>query len=332
MRLKRTLLIVSLLVFSFVCIYMMNDSYDRLARYQYEITAEQREILESHLSDDDISYIIQQKIKPEQLMNYISLNGFDVRNTLYYEVCEAIRPMDKQAIVNFVNTYKKHFTFTTLELLVQNYDYTMLSEFYDGEYSYIEEAKLLVDPSLIDVNITEEETVYKYQPDGLALIGDYVVPTASIFPQQQVQLKSEVVEPLTKLCEGLKETNNTTCGGLILVSGYISYENQISLYNEAIVKYGVDNFKKYADYPGQSYSQLGYTLRFVLSQTPQEQFANSEQAKWLLANAKKYGFEVLYGNEKEDQDKKVYQPFTLRYVGVDEVEKANDETKEVAKD
>lgn len=331
MRLKRMVLIVVLLVFSFVCIYMMNDSYDRLARYQYEITDEQRELLESHLSDDDISYIIQQKIRPEQLMNYILLKGFDVRNTLYYEVCEKTRAMDRQAIVDFVNQYKQYFTYATLEPLVKNYSYAQLSEFYNGDYPYIENAKLVVDPSFLDLQIKEDETLFKYEPTDLGMIDDYVVPTASIFTQEQVRLKKEVVEPLSKLCAGLKEENNKTCGGLILVSGYVSYDNQVKLYNDAIVKYGVDNFEKYEEYPGQSYKQTGYVLRFVLSETNQDQFAQSEQAKWLLANAKKYGFEVLYNDDKDVQDKKVYQPFTLRYVGID-IEKTNTDSNEVASD
>lgn len=317
MKIKRLILVAVLIIFSVACIYMMNDSYDRFARYQYEITDEQREIMEAHLSDDDINYIIQQKIKPEQFMDFIQLNGFTIRNTLYYEVCRMIRPTDLQYIVDFVNQNKEHFKFADLENLISNYDYTTLSEFYNNAYTYVKDASLLTTPNEIETRIAKDETIYKYVPNNLAMIDNSMIPCASILNTEYIEVKAEVVEPLKQLCTDIAATNNMTCGNLVLTSGYISYENQIALYEQAIVKYGFDNFSKYEDYPGQSEKQLGYTVVFTASQMEEADMAESEQAKWLLENARKYGFIVRYPKDQEAKSGKLYQPFTLRYVGLD---------------
>lgn len=320
MKIKRLILIAVLIAFSITCIYLMSDSYDRLARYQYEITDEQREIIESRLSDDDINYIIQQKIKPEQFMDFILLDGFTVKNTLYYEVCRMVRPTDLQYIVNFINEYKSHISFTNLEFIIKNYDYETLISFYNDEYRYIKDAALIPQPDDIDARINKNETIYKYVPTNLTIIDNTMIPTLSILNNEYVEVKSELVEPLKQLCSDITTINNKTCGGLILTSGYVSYENQISLYEAAVMKYGVDNFRKYEDYPGQSEKQLGYSVVFTVSETKEEDMANSEQAKWLLENAKKYGFIVRYPKDQETKTGKLYQPFTLRYVGTDALE------------
>ncbi|NBK99167.1 MAG: D-alanyl-D-alanine carboxypeptidase [Erysipelotrichia bacterium] len=323
MKSKRVILIAILTFFSMTCIYMMSVSYDRLARYQYKIDNEQREVIESHLSDDDINYIIQQKIKPEQFMDFILLDGFSVKNTLYYEVCRMIRPIDLQSIVYFVNTYKEQMKFTDLEDLITNYDYQTLSDFYDGKYTYIKDASLLSNPSDLDTKIERNETIYKYVPNNLVMMDNSIVPTASILGNEYVEVKSELFEPIKNLCNDIATTNEKTCGGLILTSGYVSYENQIAQYEQAILKYGVDNFHKYDDFPGQSEKQLGYTVVFTVSEIAEDAMAESAQAKWLLENAKKYGFIVRYPKEQESKTGKVYQPFTLRYVGVDALKEEN---------
>lgn len=320
MKIKRLILISVLIAFSITCIYLMNDSYDRLARYQYEITDEQREIIESHLSDDDINYIIQQKIKPEQFMDFILLDGFTVKNTLYYGVCRMIRPTDLQYIVNFVNQYKGNFSFSDLEDIISNYDYEMLTSFYNNEYRYIKDASLITQPNDIDISIGRNETVYRYIPTSLSIIDNTMMPVVSALNNDYIEVKSEVVDPLKQLCTDIATTNNKTCGGLILTSGYVSYDNQITLYEDAIIKYGADNFRKYEDYPGQSEKQLGYTVVFTVSETKEEDMAESAQAKWLLENARKYGFIVRYPKDQETKTGKIYQPFTLRYVGVDALE------------
>lgn len=327
MKIKRMILIAVLMTFSAACIYLMNDSYDRLARYQYEISDEQREIMEAHLSDDDINYIIQQKIKPKQFMDFILLDGFTVRNTLYYEVCRVVRPTDLQYIIHFVNENKEHFKFADLEDLITNYDYSVLSAFYNDEYTYVKDATLIVQPNAMNTQIKNKETIYKYVPDNLTMVDNSIIPTASVLGNEYVEVKNELVEPLQQLCKDIGATNNKTCGGLILKSGYISYEDQISQYEQAIIKYGVDNFNKYEDYPGQSEKQLGYSVVFTVSEIEEAKMAESDQAKWLLENANKYGFIVRYPAEQETKTGKKYQPFTLRYVGIEALEDKEDEDR-----
>ncbi len=324
MKAKRILLIAVLILFSVTCIHLLNDSYDRLARYQYTVSSEQRAIMEEKLSDEDINYIIQQHIKPEQFMDFINLEGFNVKNTLYYECCRLVRPNDLQQIVTFVNTYRKQFSSTSmLENLITNYDYSMLSEFYDGNYPYIKDAKLIENPSQIDVKIGKKETLYRYIPNDLVMVDSSIIPIASALNTGVIEVKDELIEPLTQLCSDISSTNQKTCGGLILTKGYISYEDQNTLYDQAIVKYGVDEFQKYEDYPGQSEHQMGYTITFTIAEMQESEIGESEPSKWLLENAKKYGFIVRYPKDKENTTGKNYQPLTLRYVGTKALEEDN---------
>lgn len=317
MKLKRTLFVVSLLLFSLACFQYMSTKYDPLARYKYT-TPENRDIILEYINNpEDIDYLIQQKIKPEEFMDYIRLEGFDVKNTLYYNVCRNTRETDLNYIINFVNTYKKKFKYADLELLLKNYTYTQLEEFYNGAYTYIDGAKLIVDPSDISTSIDEKETLYKYIPTNLYYVDNSIVPCVSPLHHNQIPMKQEVVEPLKKMLAALEESNKQSFGGLILTKGYVSYDEQIMLYEQALLKYGYDHFSYYEDYPGQSEHQLGYTLVFTIASIEEDKIQESEQVKWLEEHATEYGFVLRYPKDAESKSGKYYQPLTLRYVGED---------------
>lgn len=315
MNLKRVALILGLVLLTFVCFLVMDNKYDPLARYQYA-TKENRDVILEYMDQEDIDYIIQQKIKPEQFMNFITLEGFSAKNVLYYELCSQIQPTDLQYIVDFANKYRATIAYKDLENYLLNYTYGELEEFYSGAYIYVTNATLVPDPTSKDTILDDLRVVYKYVPKGMHTIDTSIIPSASKTKTEAIQIKEEVVVPLQGLCGALQEKTQVTCGGLILTSGYINYSDQIDLYEAALVKYGFDNFSHYEDYPGQSESQLGYTLTFTISQMNEEQILASEQVKWLQENASKYGFEIRYPKDEENKTGKYYQPLTLRYVGL----------------
>lgn len=323
MKLKRLLLIIVLIIFTAVCMYTMNTKFDRLARYQY-VTDENRDLIEAYMSDEDIAYMVQQKIKPSQFEPFITKNGFTVKNTLYYDKCNQVMSNDPQYIVNFVNAYKDNFKFADIEPLLNNYGYAVLEAFYNGSYQYFEDAQLIADPSLLDVEISENQTLYTYVPKNLVSINYQVIPSLTKNDGQTIMMRSELVNPLTSLCKDAKDKTDKVCGGLILSDGYVSYEEQVHDYDAALLAHGLEKVSEYATYPGQNPRQMGYMITLTLSQlSTHEEMMESETMKWLQSHAQLYGFEIYHISDKDEDLKKFV---TLRYIGMPKKEN----TKEAA--
>ena len=315
MKLKRIALIVCLIIYSFICFQMMNTRYNPLARYPYA-TKENRDVIIDTMSQDDINYIIQQKIKPEQFMDFITLEGFKAKNILYYDACKKMGNEDLEYILSFVNTYRKKIKLKSLPSLIENYGFKTLEAFYSGAYPYVENAKLVVNPLNVHTSLKETQTLYKYVPTGLVAVDHSILPSLSGENGEAIYVKEEMIESLKTMCKALENVNNSSAGGLILTKGYVSYDKQIKVYEEALIKYGVDHFLQYEDYPGQSERQLGLVISFTLAGMDEETIKTSDQVKWLSENAINYGFELCYPEGKEEETGKAYQPLTYRFVGV----------------
>lgn len=332
MKAKRIVFITSLLVLFGICFTVMNRHYDELARYPY-VTSENRDIILEHLSNDDINYMISQQLKPEQFLPYIETEGFVLRNTLWYNRAKEVRSASNETIIAFINDFKNHLDYAGLETLLKAYSYDTLRTFYEEENDYIQNADIVNDPASLLTLIDDEETLYTYQPKKLVSVKD--VPHVSLVDgKSDIKVLSEVKKPLQKLCSDISKVNNKTCGNLILTAGYISYEDQVPIYESMMLKYGRDDFRRFWDYPGQSEYQLGTLIRFQPvgresssvddellqpqdndAKDDKEESEDSKLAEWLADNAYKYGFIIRYPKDKEDVTKKLYQPFTLRYVG-----------------
>ena len=322
MKAKRIALIVVLVAVFVVCFQSMNNRYDPLARYSFnkELTVEQKDLIIEKMSLDDIDYMIQQKLKPEQYLKYIEVEGFSVKNTLYYEKCEEYQSADVSYIVNFVNTYKKQLTYKDLDTLLSAYSYSMLEEFFNGAYTYDKDANLIVNPQSIHTTVNKSKTLYKYVPQNLVSIDSSIIPIASVLSTETMYVSAELLEPLKQMCAALQSVNNQTSGGLILTNAYASYEDQIKIYEQALTKYGADNVPFYEDVPGKSEHQLGNTLTFTIAGLSEEEIKESDQVKWLEEHANEYGFILRYPKDAESKTGKFYQPLTLRYVGDEALE------------
>lgn len=335
MKLKRILFIVSLLGLFGVCFTIMNRHYDELARYPY-VTSENRELILEHLSSDDINYMVSQQLKPEQFLPFIETKGFEIRNTLWYSRAKELQDASNDVIVSFINSFKNRLEYANLETLLQAYSYDTLRTFYDEDNDYVQNASIVANPSAMYALIDQNDSLYTYVPKDLVSINE--LPHVSLVEgKNDVLIKAEVQKPLTQLCDGISSINDKTCGNLILTAGYISYEEQIPLYESMMLKYGEGEFRKYWDYPGQSEFQLGYTIRLQPvgkeeskiddnaiveqesddSKKDETKSDEKELAVWIEENAYKYGFVVRYPKGKEKVTGKEYQPFTLRYVGID---------------
>ena len=104
-------------------------------------------------------------------------------------------------------------------------------------------------------------------------------------------------------------------------SGFRSYTVQKNLYNSYVRRDGAKAADRYSARPGYSEHQTG--LAFDINYADYR-FKNTAEAKWLAANAYKYGFILRYPEGKESITGYMYEPWHYRYVGVESAKKIFD--------
>ncbi len=97
-------------------------------------------------------------------------------------------------------------------------------------------------------------------------------------------------------------------------SGFRSYSLQESLYNRYCNRDGKEAADRYSARPGYSEHQSG--LAIDLNEITSA-FADTKEGKWIAENCYKYGFILRYPKEKEAQTGYMYEPWHIRYVGID---------------
>ena len=107
---------------------------------------------------------------------------------------------------------------------------------------------------------------------------------------------------------------------LLGVSAYRSRTDQVSLFNSYVKKDGYVKARTYSAIPGTSEHETGLAIDVTggSGKCPaQDCFANSKEARWLQENAADYGFIIRYPKGKEAVTGYRYEPWHLRYVGID---------------
>ncbi|MGM9913318.1 M15 family metallopeptidase [Floccifex sp.] len=306
--LARIILIIVCFCIVCLCYMRMNQSYDELARYPY-VNDENRDIILQNLDNDDINYMINQQIEPDQFMDFIELDGFEMHNTLLYSAAKKTQNEDNQVIVNFVNRYRSHFSLKTLPNLLTYYSYHDLITFYETEWVLNENLSLESDLSNPFVILSDSKTIYKFKPE--------------VVSYKNIQIKQEVVDDLQAMCDDYKKVIGQE---LSLYKGYVDYETLVNFYTAFKEQYP-DQVDSFISCAGQNELQLGYSiviegmsewLEAYLNNENEDisvEFANKETLEWLQDNAYRYGFVIRYPQEKESQTGKEYNPYLLRYVG-----------------
>ncbi len=101
---------------------------------------------------------------------------------------------------------------------------------------------------------------------------------------------------------------------IYISSGYRSYDYQSGLYQRYVDRSGRAEADRYSARPGHSEHQTG--LAFDLN-TITDEFKDTDEGKWVAANCHKYGFIIRYPEGKEDVTGYKYEPWHIRYLGVD---------------
>lgn len=146
------------------------------------------------------------------------------------------------------------------------------------------------------------------------LPADYVpVNLTSLANGQQV--RSSIFIPIQNM------TNDATVVGLdmIVVSGYRSYQTQSYIYNNFVNQYGAQEANNFSAKPGHSEHQTGLAIDVGLyggACNLETCLGDTPIGKWIAANVPNYGFIIRYPQGKEDITGYQYEPWHLRYVGI----------------
>ena len=97
-------------------------------------------------------------------------------------------------------------------------------------------------------------------------------------------------------------------------SGFRSYDLQQSLYTRYSNRDGKEAADRYSARPGHSEHQTG--LAIDLNEISSA-FADTKEGIWVAENCHKYGFILRYMKDKEAQTGYMYEPWHIRYVGID---------------
>lgn len=108
---------------------------------------------------------------------------------------------------------------------------------------------------------------------------------------------------------------------LSIVSGYRSYQTQVTTYNYWLSKNNnnIEYVDTFSARPGHSQHQLGTAIDFSSSEIGDvlgDSFANTNASKWLINNSYKYGFVISFPKGYESVTGYKYESWHYRYIGV----------------
>ena len=170
---------------------------------------------------------------------------------------------------------------------------------------------------------TEELT--KDQSSYLALVSrdhpldpaDYKPKDLRVVAGSGHQLRADAATAL----ESLLKTAGTQSHSLKVLSAYRSYSRQLSLFNGYKARYGTDYAMRLSAPAGTSEHQIGLAADLGLSTGSCDLkacFGETAGGKWLAANAADFGFIIRYPADGEEVTGYKYEPWHLRYIGVDQ--------------
>lgn len=111
------------------------------------------------------------------------------------------------------------------------------------------------------------------------------------------------------------------CGFNIFIdSGYRSYKYQQDIWDDSVIKIGLEETKRIVAPPGASEHQTGFSfdVGYIIDGKYTDDVTEEQvESKWLFNNSYKYGFILRYQKGKEDITGYKYEPWHYRFVGID---------------
>jgi D-alanyl-D-alanine carboxypeptidase len=140
------------------------------------------------------------------------------------------------------------------------------------------------------------------------LSNDYVPNGFSKETEKTTVLKGEAGTAFDLMVNGAKKDGLN----IYSASSYRSYAYHERRYNEKVRARGQEDVDKTNARPGYSEHQSGLAADII---STDDSFANTREAKWLFANAHKYGYILRYPKGKEQITGYSYESWHYRYIG-----------------
>jgi len=118
----------------------------------------------------------------------------------------------------------------------------------------------------------------------------------------------------------MQEDAKTNGFNILIDSGYRSYQYQEEIWNDSVIKIGLEETKRVVAPPGASEHQTGlsFDVGYIINGAYTDDVDEfQEESKWLFNNSYKYGFILRYPKNKENITGYKYEPWHYRFVGID---------------
>ncbi|CAM4273490.1 M15 family metallopeptidase [Lacicoccus alkaliphilus] len=176
---------------------------------------------------------------------------------------------------------------------------------------------------------TFEKTVEEYdvgsfavpvfrEVDGVTYINDILIVNREydLPPDYNPGLEPEVIDATGQLMEDAAAEGFS----LVIVSGFRSYQDQEAVHEDFVDRLGPEEAEQYTLPPGHSEHQSGLAVDIGTVESASSaavSFGETEAYAWMKDVAHEYGFVIRYQEGKEDITGLSYEPWHLRYVGVE---------------
>lgn len=130
------------------------------------------------------------------------------------------------------------------------------------------------------------------------------------------QLRDIAATALEEMFKEAKQSGHN----LFAQSGYRSYARQNEIFSSNVRKYGRIKAETFSAPPGHSEHQTGLVMDISSKNTNYnliEKFGALAEGKWVAENAWRYGFAIRYPKDKVHITKYKYEPWHVRYVGLE---------------
>ena len=230
------------------------------------------------LSSDEIDYLTNYTYI-DNLNSYMNYKIFKVENLDRY--------------INYRN--KKNLSFKDIIIRVN----------LDLDKDYYNNPKIIKNPDDLLVLVNKHNKL----PDDF--IAKDIKQIDSKYTVSDLFLRKDAKESFEQMCSDAKSI------GLFIkaVSAYRNNKYQEKLYNDYVLKNGINNVDTFSARAGYSEHETGLSVDVEGGELGYNLFHETEEYKWVKENAHKYGFIIRYGKEKEDITGYKYESWHLRYVG-----------------
>lgn len=238
----------------------------------------------------DLKSLMETTLNPDQAFELMAASSFD---SSCFAIYDEVLSQDENYSVTYALQYAKYPN--------------VKSKFYQDIVETPNTNSLLV---LVNQN---------YRLDEFYAPTDFVPVDVPVTPYSQVNtnyLRRDAADATELLFSKAQEAGYE----LTLRTGYISYSVQKNLYNQDVYEMGLEYADKFNSRPGHSEHQTGLAIDITTPSINNElslEFADTEEGKWVLAHAHEYGFIIRYPENRESEVGYFYEPYHLRYVGVE---------------